>query len=60
MTITDSLQTLGRIVFYRCYKLVFFNVDTWGTDAVVVFLRSKQQQKERIIKQQQMEADRAK
>ncbi|GMH53034.1 hypothetical protein TrLO_g6615 [Triparma laevis f. longispina] len=44
MMIPDSLQTLGRWVFDSCSKLVPSNIDICDEDAVVAYLRSKQNQ----------------
>ncbi|GMH74114.1 hypothetical protein TrLO_g4788 [Triparma laevis f. longispina] len=41
MTIPDSLQTLGFMVFWRCSKLVPSNIDDLATNAVVAYLRSQ-------------------
>ncbi|GMH78938.1 hypothetical protein TrLO_g8640 [Triparma laevis f. longispina] len=42
VTIPDSLQTLGYIVFLEDFKLVLSNIDTFDTNVVVAYLRSQQ------------------
>ncbi|GMI03386.1 hypothetical protein TrLO_g2999 [Triparma laevis f. longispina] len=41
MTVSDSLQTLGGNVFYKCSKLVPSNIEPSYTPSVIAYLRSQ-------------------